>query len=298
MWILHIGDYKTGTTFLQEKVFPFIDNVIYLGDPIQDPDLDYALRLIADKEYLSEFDTSCIRCVIRAIEARYYNKVILISRECLSSPDPFVGDRGRVAILRVKEFFGDVHFFYGLRDEEGFTQSMYRQYCRTGGYLSFADFRTYFDAGNTRRYDLEQRAIEIANWCSSKCLTCYSLSDFCNEGRDFKKIWNDAFGCKIKIFPSEASNERVPDAINNMFRLFNFLFNPAIHRNDASKLISCAILFIYFRFPTKVVKRRREFISKIAYTKDLDFYTVARTMACGGFLERVYRMVDRRRNRG
>lgn len=59
---IHVGDYKTGTSWLQQTVFPFHPEIQYLGDHFHKSELNQALRELVDIRDL-DFDADKIKSV-------------------------------------------------------------------------------------------------------------------------------------------------------------------------------------------------------------------------------------------
>ena len=126
-FFLHIGLHKTGTTFLQRKVFPNWPGVHYIGKP-----------------YSSQFVESVL----------WDEKIstVLMSNEQFSSPpiypallDPALRKRPwfeqrKIVILRLKALFPSAKVILGLREPAAFSESVYSQYILRGGWASLEDF--------------------------------------------------------------------------------------------------------------------------------------------------------------
>lgn len=125
--VLHVGLHKTGTTFLQQAIFPKLQNVNYIhigGKPV----------LI--EEFLS-------------IEIQE-NMINLISGERLSGK-PYIipndhQDRYRIAD-RLKKLFPQAKIIVGVRNTEDWYRSLYKQYCKMRGTANRLYFDEHFDDG-------------------------------------------------------------------------------------------------------------------------------------------------------
>ena len=109
--IIHIGLHKTGSTFLQQNIFPNLDGIEY----IRWRNLEYFLRLDDSKRFL-------------------------ISSESLSG-FTFAGQNDREKAIRVLGgFFRDARIIVVFRSHGGFLASLYSQYLRYGGTSPFDEF--------------------------------------------------------------------------------------------------------------------------------------------------------------
>lgn len=135
---IHVGDYKTGTTWLQEEVFPFHPEVNYLGDHFTNLDLKQALRELVDIRDL-DFDSNKIRSVF-ANNIKRDNKIIGFSREALSQQDYIYGEHAKRNAERLKDVFGNVKIIYVIREQISMLGSIYSQYIKMGGTRSFDDW--------------------------------------------------------------------------------------------------------------------------------------------------------------
>ncbi|MFW6134894.1 MAG: sulfotransferase family protein [Elusimicrobiota bacterium] len=119
---IHVGLMRTGTTFLQRRVFPKIKNINYNGKP--------RIENVQIKEGM----------------------VNLISREGLSAGpgrrrviEPLKPKQRFIAADRLKAIFPDAKIIVGVRDKESWLQSFYRQQLKGGGWMSWEEFMNYCD---------------------------------------------------------------------------------------------------------------------------------------------------------
>lgn len=109
--IFHIGLHKTGTTYLQQRVFPNLRGIEYL----RWRNIEYYLRLKRGRTYL----TSC---------------------EGLSGTTFATLDTRLEAIRNLAAMFPGAKVIVGFRDHGGYLASLYSQYLRYGGKHRFSDF--------------------------------------------------------------------------------------------------------------------------------------------------------------
>lgn len=120
MLFFHVGLHKTGTTFLQQAVFPLWRGIEY----ITWPNLELFLRMDSDKTYF-------------------------VSREGLSGQNWAHHNARDSALRRLSELFPDAKILISFRKHSGYIVSSYRQYLQRGGPL---DFRGYFDIASDRGF--------------------------------------------------------------------------------------------------------------------------------------------------
>ena len=116
---IHVGLHKTGTTFLQESVFPYFQNVLFFRGWVD------------------------LRTVCRKTDS----EPILISDEGYSG-----NPRGEAYLeefeknmLHVKSFFNHPQIIIGFRKHDSFIISLYKQYLQEGG---FGEFKEFFKEGS------------------------------------------------------------------------------------------------------------------------------------------------------
>ena len=114
--ILHIGLPKTGTTFLQNEIFPKLDGVEVYGTGMYSKDYDHTTKFPDDK-------------------------TILITKESISSIRRTKDRADRFTVIkRINREFPDAKVIVVFREINGWTRSIYSQYIRDGGVLEFDAF--------------------------------------------------------------------------------------------------------------------------------------------------------------
>jgi hypothetical protein len=127
---LHLGLHKTGTSFLQNEVFPRWPGVAYVRPPL----LDNLVTLVPASPR------------------------VLISREDLFGPIWARGQERRDAIAWVRRLFPEARPLLSFRRHDRYLVSAYKQYLQRGGPLPFRDF---FDLAGDRGV-LERDALRFA----------------------------------------------------------------------------------------------------------------------------------------
>lgn len=138
---LHIGDYKTGTTWLQRHVLG-ADDRIYLvgegGDELE-AELWAALETLT---YATEFDAEQWAARFSGLmrERSIQRSVIAgISRESLICGDPFHFHNWREMAQRLRQVFGPVKIIITFRNIKTLLPSLYSTYIKIGGTKSMKD---------------------------------------------------------------------------------------------------------------------------------------------------------------
>jgi hypothetical protein len=120
MLFLHIGLHKTGTTFLQQAVFPKWKGIHY----IPEDKLEFLVRMDGAQDYL-------------------------LSREGLSGKNWAHAEERAKNIACLAELFPLAKVLISFRKHSSFIVSSYKQYLQQGGYLAFED---YFDLNADRGF--------------------------------------------------------------------------------------------------------------------------------------------------
>lgn len=132
---LHIGDYKTGTTWLQRHVFG-ADPRIYLAGEGQS---DLEAKIWAALEFLTYTPTldeprwqSQFFQLLRE-QALNSERITGISRESLICGDPFHFHNWRQMAKRMRAVFGPVKIIITFREQVALLPSLYSTYVKLGG---------------------------------------------------------------------------------------------------------------------------------------------------------------------
>lgn len=141
-WIyLHIGYHKTGTTYLQQNVFPNL-GINYLGKPWRD---DYIMEFMK-KFYCThdlDFDPSEMRREFKDYIHQFDpSRPVMISSEGLHSGVEWFGRDVVSMINRIHSVFYPCRIIVGIRSQKTYLVSFYKEYVREGGTISFQNFLT------------------------------------------------------------------------------------------------------------------------------------------------------------
>lgn len=125
--IIHAGAPKTGTSFLQTLVFPFLNNVYYAGPSTKKEDIfDELHRIIRYRDPLF-FDLTSIKKKINTFLLKTKEKNIVFSHEDLAGKlitgfqfAPFYANL-------IKELFPGAKIFFVFRKQDDYVQSAFYQ---------------------------------------------------------------------------------------------------------------------------------------------------------------------------
>lgn len=150
---IHVGLMKTGTTFLQQEIFPKLKSVRY----IDGRDVSFHLyRLVLEED--ASYDPS--------LAQKYFYPLIergpsLISHEILSG-DPYYLDANQPRTTdRLAQLFPHARIIVTIRRQDTLLQSMYLKRLRDGDALSLGDFLRYKDGTFRNYYAMEGRHINL-----------------------------------------------------------------------------------------------------------------------------------------
>ena len=138
---IHVGDHKTGTTWLQEYGFRGHPEVYYLGDYFENREYHRLFHELVDARDL-DFDAKSLRRRFSEELAKEPagNKKVGVSREVLSQTSFITGENARRNANRLKDVFGKTKIIYVIREQISMLNSLYSQYVKMGGTLHYQDF--------------------------------------------------------------------------------------------------------------------------------------------------------------
>ena len=138
--LIHVGDYKTGTTWLQNCAFQQHPELIYVDNPAVYPEIVALFYELVDARDL-DFDADGLRERFRVEIGKIdrLGKKLVVSREALSG-NFLSGEHLRRNAERLKAVFGPVKVLVVIREQFAMLASTYSQYVKMGGTLSLRDF--------------------------------------------------------------------------------------------------------------------------------------------------------------
>ena len=136
---IHIGAYKTGTTTLQNLIFPFWPNMVYVNDLY----LSYIVLLDENKKYIISNETLFGRPWKWHGASERRNNGLRWE------------DERRLIIKALSRLFPDAQILLSLRNHAHFILSLYKQYLHEGGVKKLGEFYDFYqNRGVIRRDDI------------------------------------------------------------------------------------------------------------------------------------------------
>ena len=138
--LIHIGDYKTGTTWWQREVFRLSSEIYYLDNPDQHPEIVALRNKLLDLRDLDFNEASIRKGFIDASKnIGASNKIIAMSCEAFSGRYPN-GDYSKCIAERLRKVFGKIKIVIVIREQFSMLKAIYSEYVKMGGALSFVEF--------------------------------------------------------------------------------------------------------------------------------------------------------------
>jgi|GEM_PF-559234 len=137
--LIHVGDYKTGTSWWQKMVWPLHPEICYVDNP-KHKEIVRLRHCLTDSRDL-DFDTDALReafaNALGGIDST--NKKRVMCCEALSGNYP-TGDHAKRIAERLHAVFGDVKILLVIREQLSMLKAIYSQYVKIGGTLPFEAF--------------------------------------------------------------------------------------------------------------------------------------------------------------
>lgn len=258
---IHVGDYKTGTSWLQEAVFPFHPEIQYLGDHFEKKELQEVLRELVDIRDL-DFCAENLRKKFEQNFTKENNKIIGISREALSQSNYITGEHAKRNAQRLKEVFDDVKIIYVIREQISMLGSIYSQYLKTGGTRCFNDW--FLDPieckGIIERLKYDKNIAMYQEIFGKENVQVLLFEELRANKENFLKKLYSFIGCQDTSFQPIESKKEVNTSLSThgaiISKLLHKLFRNSYH-NYRSTFLGID-KFIYFFLPQKIIDKRDE----------------------------------------
>jgi hypothetical protein len=181
---LHVGYPKTGTTFLQQEIFPKLSGVHYVPYAAAKPDLRKLMR--QDEVHFDE------RGVKASLERLFCPGKNLISKESLIG-DFFVYKmiNSSISARRLAAFFPGARILITIRNQYDMMESVYKQYLHIGGVKKFREFTQFKDGRFETHYDMWDPGVTI------------EMFDYLKVIRLYERLFGKA---NLLVLPYEALN--------------------------------------------------------------------------------------------
>jgi len=249
--IIHVGMHKTGTTFLQQDVFPRIPGVYYADrynkeEPVtqlikrmdQNP---AALDLQQEKQHMEAY--------INAIDA----PVVLISSENLFGYFHASYFNNQYILHVLKTLFPSARIFMSVRRQDEWFESLYRQMLHTGQSLSINQFLNYKNG-------------QFQPWYPSKI--SQGVTNVYMDFSQFVLQYRRHFGeDKVLVLPYELLKTDQTAFLQQFYAFFNLeTYYPPKNtlKNRSYSLISSYVALLLNRFVSsgEVKKHIRHFLQR------------------------------------
>lgn len=261
--IIHIGLHKTGTTYLQRCVFPYLPGYVCLTRPYTQFNRAFNRLQHADD---SCYDESELKTELEA----FRGSNLIISDEALSGKQITFSDINKSMIARrLANACPDAEILLLLRDQVDNIASQYSSYVKMGGYLKMSEFihiprgnYTYGDyqkgegsypsKTHTPYYDSNKSCIHVDSYKYSNLVELYrslfsKVHIFLYE--DFRKNYDrafdrmeDVFGCSVSGRIEKKVNVALSSKRLEARRLANHL------RSSQNKYVVRALEFAFYSF--------------------------------------------------
>jgi len=195
---IDVGPHKTGTTFRQKFLYPYIDEINYLGHRIN-------IELIIFKDFNKK------------------NKKILISNENLSDwsylPNHNAVKERNNAIKNIKKLFPNANIIICKRKRNKWIKSLYKQYIWSGGILSY---KNWLNSMESNVFDLDDYIRVLKSNFDNVCVLNYN--DMNENMEAFTKNLFDFFKVKPINYENRKVNVSLSDKKVKILRIFNHIF--------------------------------------------------------------------------
>ena len=137
---IQVGDYKTGTSWLQKNFYPVHPEINYLGGPFKNNDLERLFHDLIDSRDL-DYNAKQLKGNISDLLFDMPSQMVTgICREVFSCTDFITGENAKRNAERLFNIFGNVKIIYIIREQTNMIKSIYSQYLKMGGTLPIKAF--------------------------------------------------------------------------------------------------------------------------------------------------------------
>ena len=222
--ILHIGIQRTGSTFLQQEIFPKIKEVNFVNFRRHK---GIKFEVLGDKEVQNiviNFENCEYKDVYEKIYSRFKeDKVNLISNENIWWHQRKKEEAKLVILQKIQHFFPDVKIIFGIRDKTGLLLSWYKKYVMDGGVLSFTKFQE--EVVTKENLDYDSYINNLIKMFGKNNVYVYQFGDMKKDINKHVKDICDFMGVETPEFENKKRNIgyslwqlKVSLLLNNLFR--------------------------------------------------------------------------------
>ena len=243
---IHVGDYKTGTSWMQKYAFDMHPEINYLGDPFNkkvDGEFNQLMYELVDSRDV-DFKADMFRgkIVKKLNNICNFDKITGMSREAFSASNYITGEHARRNAERIKAIFGAVKIIFIIRQQFSMLASIYSQYIKIGGTLSITDFilDPFECRGILERLKYHKTLSMYAEIFGKDNVHFDLFERFRKDKKDSLKDIYTFIGCKdTDFFPSEDKTvvNRSLTTHGAAFARFCNHFIRSYHHNRAAKFI-------------------------------------------------------------
>ncbi len=215
--ILHIGTQRTGTTFLQHDVFPFIKEINYVdyywGDNI-------LVRNSEIKNILKNIENIDNDTINRKILSRLKkDKINLISEENIYCEMFSKEDKRIEKIKRIKDIFPNAKIIFGTRNRDELLVSWYIKYVMDGGIELFDNYLN--KTLNNEKFNFEPYIKNLYKLFGKNNVFIYKFEDLRQDVNSFVKQICNFIGVEMPVI--NATKKRNVSYSINQLKLTLFL---------------------------------------------------------------------------
>ena len=241
--ILHVGFGKTGTTFLQKNVFPFIDEVFYAGVFARDNTVLQRISILLHKYKMTYFDEEEVNNLKQKVK-QFIDELptsgLIYSDESLVGSAKLSYENNSLINNYLKNFFSEPKIFVVFRQQGEWINSLYNQHIVKSNifnkYVSLNEFIGYKDNNYTNDGYLK---VQNLNWHQ---VICSYIKDFGNENvlalpfelfvlnpKEFLDKFYE-FSCFEPFYPAsyKAENTRADTIAKHFFALKAYQSSPRL----------------------------------------------------------------------
>ncbi|MBN1389966.1 MAG: sulfotransferase [Candidatus Thermoplasmatota archaeon] len=246
--VLHIGIQRTGTTFLQNLIFPHLKNVNLISK--HHMELLYLLRSpelkVEDKKkVLKYFKDDQINLI--SDENIWWHYVVPWFIEDIEN-------RRIEHIDKIHELFPDAKIIFGTRDIDSLIVSLYNYYILYGGYLKFEPWQKEYHQYTRANINYDSYIEHLFKIYGKENVYIYQFGDMKKDVNQFVKGICDFIGTETPTF----SNKRINSGHSlwqlKVSRIMNRFFRSEYNPKGflPMKINPQTIVFRSLKFPKKL----------------------------------------------
>ena len=202
--VFHIGIQRTGTTFLQQEVFPTMED-INLVNFIRHDGIKYKVTGIKTiNNNLRNIHKIPLKTIKKSVNKRLKkDKINLISNENIwwsRKDDDLIYKK----VDKIYSCFPDSKIIFGIRKQDSWISSMYSKYVSSGGILSFNDYRK--NEINKKCLNFDEYISYLKNTFGEEKVFIYNFENLIKDTDSFIKILCNFLDIKKPNYNSKKRN--------------------------------------------------------------------------------------------